>query len=123
MGGGSSGTDEPPEAKRLRRRQLSDLAQLDEQQNARVRRIMQAGRGMRAFKGSPDMRLRRGDFKSAPPPAPVASTEQLTQRQQMARRLYRAGVTTHKPTTHKRGVPSFIRPADTAVRKQNMGGA
>lgn len=64
--GSPSSPSEDPAAARMRKRQEADLVRLDEEENLRVRRIMRAGRGMRAFKGSPDMRLRRGDFVGAP---------------------------------------------------------
>lgn len=60
--GSPSSPSEDPAAIRLRKRQQADLIRLDEEENTRIRRIMRAGRGMRAFKGSPDMRLQRGNF-------------------------------------------------------------
>lgn len=70
MGSSRSSPEEDPAAARIRKRQEAELVRLDEEENLRVRRIMRAGRGMRAFKGSPDMRLRRGNFGSAPAATP-----------------------------------------------------
>jgi hypothetical protein len=67
--GSPSTPQEDPAVRRLRRRQEAELVRLDEEENARIRRIQWAGRGMRAFKGSPDMRLRRGDFAGGAPSA------------------------------------------------------
>lgn len=73
--GSRSSPEEDPAARRIRKRQEAELVRLDEEENLRVRRIMRAGRGMRAFKGSPDMRLRRGNFGSAPAATPSPGPE------------------------------------------------
>jgi len=41
---------EPPEAKALRARQVADLAQLDEEQNRRIKAMFRARGGGRAFR-------------------------------------------------------------------------
>jgi len=41
---------EPAEAKRLRDRQVSDLAQLDEEQNVRIKQLFRPRQGGRAFR-------------------------------------------------------------------------
>lgn len=43
---------EAPEAAVLRARQVSDLAKLDEQQNIKIKRMLNASRGARMFQGS-----------------------------------------------------------------------
>jgi len=59
--GGGGGPSEDPSAARLRARQFEDLAQLDEEQNTRIKRLMRASTGVRAFTGAPAMRIARGD--------------------------------------------------------------
>ena len=59
--GGGGGPKEDPSVARLRARQLEDLAQLDEEQNTRIKRLMRASTGVRAFTGAPDMRIARGN--------------------------------------------------------------
>jgi hypothetical protein len=43
---------DPPEAQALRERQVIDLAKLDEQQNIKIKRMLNASRGSRMFHGS-----------------------------------------------------------------------
>lgn len=43
---------EAPEVKALRERQVQDLARLDEQENLKIKRMLNASRGSRMFAGS-----------------------------------------------------------------------
>jgi len=61
MGSGPSTPREDPSVARLRRRQVEDLAKLDEEQNTRIKRLMNASTGMRAFTGAPALRVPRGN--------------------------------------------------------------
>lgn len=53
---------EPPENAMLRARQVSDLAKLDEQQNIKIKRMLNASRGARMFNGSASSRAAPGNF-------------------------------------------------------------
>jgi hypothetical protein len=64
--GGSSSPSEDPSVARMRKRQEQDLLQLDEDTNARVKRLMMASTGMRAFSGSPALRVPRGNSAGGP---------------------------------------------------------
>lgn len=50
MGMGGGGGKEPRSSKELRRRQLSDLADLDEKENRRIKALLRARQGGRAFR-------------------------------------------------------------------------
>jgi hypothetical protein len=52
---------ESPEAAVLRARQITDLAKLDEQENIKIKRMLNASRGARVFAGSPSSRAAAGD--------------------------------------------------------------
>ena len=50
MGGGGGKQKEPKDAKLLRQRQLIDLADLDEEENRRIKALFRARQGGRAFR-------------------------------------------------------------------------
>lgn len=88
MGSKPKTAKEDPSVARLRARQFQDLARLDEEQNTRIKRLMNAGYGRRAFKGSVATRLAPGDTPAAPAPAPVAPEAAPTGPAAMAKPLY-----------------------------------
>jgi uncharacterized membrane protein YgcG len=57
---------EDPSVAVLRARQITDLAKLDEQQNVRIKRMFNAARGSRIFRGSPSGRVGPGNAAGAP---------------------------------------------------------
>jgi uncharacterized membrane protein YgcG len=57
---------EDPSAAVLRARQITDLAKLDEQQNTRIKRMFNAARGSRIFRGSPSGRVGPGNAAGSP---------------------------------------------------------
>lgn len=57
MGSSPDTPKEDPETKLLRRRQAQQLAQLDEEQNTRLKRMFSAANGLRVFRGAPAGRL------------------------------------------------------------------
>lgn len=52
MGGGGDAPQETPEAIALRKSQVAQLADVDQQDNYKRKRILSASRGTRAFTGS-----------------------------------------------------------------------
>jgi len=52
---------EDPQSQVLRARQAEQLTQLDEEQNTRIKRLFSSSSGLRAFRGSPEMRLAPGN--------------------------------------------------------------
>lgn len=57
---------ESPESILLRERQISDLAKLDEQENIKIKRMFNASRGSRMFRGSSRSRAAAGNFAGSP---------------------------------------------------------
>lgn len=66
MGSKPKAPKEDPASIALRKRQTEQLLELDDEQNVRVRRMYNASTGMRAFRGSSDTRLPRGDSSASP---------------------------------------------------------
>lgn len=57
MGSSPDTPQEDPQIKLLRRRQAEQLVQLDDEQNARLKRLISSSNGLRIFRGAPQGRL------------------------------------------------------------------
>jgi hypothetical protein len=68
MGSSPDTPKEDPSAKALRKRQVAQLMDLDEDANIRVKRLSSAAQGLRIARGSADSRLPRGDSTNSPAP-------------------------------------------------------
>lgn len=87
--GGSSSPKEDPSVRRMRQKQLLDLADLDEEQNSRIKRMRQQSFGLRVFRGSPDARVAPGNRKGPIGFQAPASNRDPTQRiRQIGRGVY-----------------------------------
>lgn len=59
---------EDPSAKALRKRQIGQMLELDEDANTRIKRMYTASQGLRIARGSADSRMPRGDSTNSPSP-------------------------------------------------------
>jgi hypothetical protein len=66
MGSSPDTPKEDPSAKALRKRQVAQLMDLDEDANIRIKRMYTAAQGLRIARGSADSRLPRGDSTNGP---------------------------------------------------------
>lgn len=68
MGSGPSTPREDPTSRALRRRQFEQLAELDEEQNTKFKRLLNSAAGVRAFQGSAASRRDPSDSAAGPAP-------------------------------------------------------
>ena len=104
MGSKGSTPQEDPAAKALRKRQVSQLLELDDEANTRIKRVLSSAQGLRIARGSADSRIPRGDSTMSP----AASSYGL--KQSDARGYAGSGLTSGKRKSKGRQSGSLPRP-------------